>query len=164
MSFKIKTILCAIDLSENSEGVLMAAVKEAAAHDADVQLLHIIPSFDPAMAIPIVSFMGETRFSQLMEEKKEEAEAAIRKKIDDLKNRMLENEPDGGKDRIKDVHVYEGEVVIEILDMVKKLEADILVMGTHGKGITEHAFVGSVARKVLRRIDVPVLFVPGTVR
>jgi nucleotide-binding universal stress UspA family protein len=77
---------------------------------------------------------------------------------------MLENEPDGGKDRIKDIHVYEGEVVIEILDMVKKLEADILVMGTHGKGITEHAFVGSVARKVLRRIDVPVLFVPGTVR
>jgi len=164
MSFKIKTIMCAIDLSENSERVLMAAVREAAAHDAEVQLLHIIPSFDPSMAIPIVSFMGETRFSQLMEEKKEETEAAIRKKIDDLKNKMLENEPDGGKDRIKDIHVYEADVVIEILDMAKKLKADMLVMGTHGKGITEHAFVGSVARKVLRRISVPVLLIPGTVR
>ncbi len=164
MSFNIKTILCAIDLSENAELVLMAAVREAAAHDAQIQLLHIIPSFDPAMAIPIVSFMGETRFSQLMEEKKEETEAAIREKIVDLKNRMLENEDDGRTERITDIHVYEGDVVIEILDMAKKLKADILVMGTHGKGITEHAFVGSVARKVLRRTNVPVLLIPGAAR
>ncbi len=164
MSFNIRTILCAIDLSENAELVLMAAVREAAAHDAQIQLLHIIPSFDPAMAIPIVSFMGETRFSQLMEEKKEETEAAIREKIVDLKNRMQENEPDGGTERITDIHVYEGDVVIEILDMAKKLKADILVMGTHGKGITEHAFVGSVARKVLRRTNVPVLLIPGAAR
>lgn len=164
MAFNIRTILCAIDLSENSELVLMAAVREAAAHDAQIQLLHIIPSFDPAMAIPIVSFMGETRFSQLIEDNKEETEAAIREKIDDLKNRMLENGDDGGTERIMDIHVYEGDVVIEILDMAKKLKADILVMGTHGKGITEHAFVGSVARKVLRRTNVPVLLIPGAAR
>ncbi|UCE78977.1 MAG: universal stress protein [Nitrospiraceae bacterium] len=164
MSFKIKTILCAIDLSENSELVLMAAVREAAAHDTEVQVLHIIPSFDAAMAMPIVSFMGEKRFSQLMEEKKKETEATIRKKIDNLKKRMLENEPGGGIDRIKDIHVYKGDVVIEILNMATRLKADILVMGAHGKGITEHTFVGSVTRKVMRRIRVPVLLIPGAVR
>ncbi|MFV1957116.1 MAG: universal stress protein [bacterium] len=164
MSFKIKTILCAVDLSENSELVLSAAITEARVHDARIQLLHIIPSFDAAMAVPIVSFMGEDRFLELIKEKKGEAVAAIRKRIDKLNKEMHENDSRSGTEKIKDVHVYEGDAVIEILNMIGKLEADMLVMGSHGKGITEHTFVGSVARKVLKRVNIPVLLVPGSAR
>ena len=44
--------------------------------------------------------------------------------------------------------------------MTDKLKADMVVLGTHTKGITQYSFMGSVAKKVLRRINVPVLLVP----
>ena len=164
MSSKIKTILCAIDLSANSALVLTAAIREALAHDARIQLLHIIPSFDTAMAMPIVSFMGEDRFSELIKEKKAETEASIRARIDELKKTMPESDLKGETGRIEDLHVYEGDAVIEILNMTDKLKADMLVIGTHGKGFTEHTFVGSVARKVLKRVHIPILMVPSVAR
>jgi len=33
-------------------------------------------------------------------------------------------------------------------------------MGTHGKGIISHTFLGSVAERVLRRIRKPVFIIP----
>jgi nucleotide-binding universal stress UspA family protein len=33
-------------------------------------------------------------------------------------------------------------------------------MGTHGKGVLEHAFLGSVAEKVLRKARKPVFIIP----
>ncbi len=164
MSLNIKTLLCAIDLSSHTEHVITAAIEEARAHDARIQLLHILPSFDSAMAVPIVSFMGEDRFTQLKNEKKEETIAAIRKKIDELHTGINEKDPKGGTGRIEDIHVYEGDPVVEILNMTNKLHADMLVMGSHGKGTSEHTFVGSVARKVLKRAKVRVLLVPAVER
>jgi len=40
------------------------------------------------------------------------------------------------------------------------LSADLIVMGTHGKGALRYAFLGSVAEKVLRKTLRPVLIVP----
>ena len=36
---------------------------------------------------------------------------------------------------------------------------DLVIMGTHGHGKLEEAFVGSVAREVIRRCPVPVMVV-----
>ena len=44
--------------------------------------------------------------------------------------------------------------------MADKLGSDIVIMGTHGKGVISHAFLGSVAEKVLRRIRKPVYIIP----
>ena len=160
MSSKVKTILCAIALSPNTDRIVMSAVQEAVAHDAQVHLLHIIPSYDASMAVPIVSFMGEEKFHQLIEEHKEETVTAIRGEIDAVKETVREGGIGESVDRIEKIHVYEGDPELEILNMVKTLNADMVVMGTHAKGITEHTFLGSVARKVLRRVTVPILLVP----
>lgn len=160
MSSKVETILCAIALSENTDHIVMTAVQEAVAHNAQVHLLHIIPSYDASMAIPIVSFMGEERFHQLIEEHKEETVSAIKEEIEKIKLTVKNGDMGGHVERIKRVHVYEGDPELEILNMIKTLEADMVVIGTHAKGMTEHTFIGSVARKVLRRVTVPILLVP----
>jgi nucleotide-binding universal stress UspA family protein len=41
-----------------------------------------------------------------------------------------------------------------------ELNCDVLIMGSHGRGIISHAFLGSVAEKVLHRIKKPVFFIP----
>ena len=160
MSDGIKNILCCIAMAPSSGRVLLRSLVEAEAHDAKVHVLHIIPSYDAAMATPIVSFMGEDKFRKLVEEHKDETTEAIKAEIQTLKEKALNDQLKGAVDRIADIHVYEGDPELELLNMTDQLKADMVVLGTHTKGITQYTFVGSVARKVIRRIKVPVLLVP----
>jgi len=48
-----------------------------------------------------------------------------------------------------------------ILEHAKTLPASLIVMGTHGRGGFERLMLGSVAEKVLRKADCPVLTVPA---
>ncbi len=160
MSLELKNILCCIAMSPTSKNVLLRAMVEAQKHDADLHVLHIMSSYDSSMAIPIVSFMGEKKFQKLVNEHKEETENTIRQEIDDLKKRILDEHIPGSADHIKGVHVYEGDPVLEIMNITEKLKADMIVLGAHTKGLSEYMSMGSVARKVLREIKIPVLIVP----
>jgi nucleotide-binding universal stress UspA family protein len=46
-----------------------------------------------------------------------------------------------------------------IADAVKSYRAELVVMGTHGRGGLRHAFLGSVAERAIRTIDQPILAV-----
>ncbi|TCP58546.1 nucleotide-binding universal stress UspA family protein [Rhodovulum bhavnagarense] len=48
----------------------------------------------------------------------------------------------------------------EILDAVREMQADLVVVGTQGRSGLEAVFLGSVARNVLRSAEVDVLAVP----
>jgi len=160
MSPAVKNILCCIAMGPNSEWVMLKALQEASAHDARIHVLHIIPAYDATMATPIVSFMGEEKFRQLVEEHKAETTEAIRKEIAKLKSRILNEHLDGSADRIQDIHVFEGDPELEILHMADELGVDMIVMGTHSKKLSPYTFMGSVAGKVLKRGRVPMLLVP----
>jgi nucleotide-binding universal stress UspA family protein len=160
MSSAVNSILCCIAMGPNAEWVMLKALIEAQAHDANVHILHIIPAYDAAMATPIVSFMGEEKFKQLVEEHKDEATAAIKKDIEDLKDRIIKEHLEGSVDRIRNIHVYEGDPELEILHMCDELGVDMLIMGTHSKKLSQYTFMGSVAKKVLRGGRIPMLLVP----
>jgi len=53
----------------------------------------------------------------------------------------------------------EGEPVTEILGVAEEINADLIVMGTHGRTGLERLLMGSVAEQVLRRAACPVLTV-----
>ena len=159
--FEIKTILCAIALSDNADRILAGALRETHAHGADMHILHVLPAVSEIMSNPVAIMMGREKFEQLVSEQMAEIEATIRHKIEELKEGALARELSGAGDRISQVHVVKGDPVIEILDATKRLKADMLVMGTHAKGLTEHTFVGDVAHKVVKRTRVPVLSVPA---
>ncbi|MCA9676924.1 MAG: universal stress protein [Kofleriaceae bacterium] len=52
-----------------------------------------------------------------------------------------------------------GDVADEILDVARDIDADIIVMGTHGRTGLKHLFLGSMTEKVLREASIPVLTV-----
>jgi nucleotide-binding universal stress UspA family protein len=104
--------------------------------------------------------MGEDKFRHLVEEHKEETEASIRQEIEKLKNQIVDEHLEKNEAHFKDVHVYEGDPELEILHMADTLKADMVVMGTHARKLTPYPFMGSVAKRVLRGIRVPVLMVP----
>ena len=47
-----------------------------------------------------------------------------------------------------------------IIDEVKKLNCDLLVLGTHGRTGFKRAVLGSVAEKVIRHVDCKILIIP----
>jgi nucleotide-binding universal stress UspA family protein len=52
-----------------------------------------------------------------------------------------------------------GSPVEEILRYARDHEIGLIVMGTHGRGAVAHAFLGSVAERVVRKAPCPVLTV-----
>ncbi len=57
-------------------------------------------------------------------------------------------------------HIAEGVPRSVILDHIDELDADIVVMGTHGRTGLSHYLIGSVTEKVVRASPVPVVTVP----
>jgi nucleotide-binding universal stress UspA family protein len=55
-----------------------------------------------------------------------------------------------------------GRISTAIIDQAKRWAADLIVMGTHGRGGLERLFLGSVAEGVARAATVPVLLVRGS--
>jgi nucleotide-binding universal stress UspA family protein len=62
--------------------------------------------------------------------------------------------------RVVSIEIVEGDPAAMILRKADELEADIVVMGAHGKGLMAYTFWGSVAQKVLERIKIPVFVIP----
>jgi len=56
-------------------------------------------------------------------------------------------------------HLEDGHPGEVIAEMAKKLDADLIVMGTHGRRGLERALMGSVAREVANTTPIPLLLV-----
>jgi nucleotide-binding universal stress UspA family protein len=56
--------------------------------------------------------------------------------------------------------VEEGNPSDAILKVAKEWEADLIVLGTHGRTGLSHLFVGSVAEKVIRHSVKPLFIIP----
>ena len=58
------------------------------------------------------------------------------------------------------VEVCHGDPAPTILEVADKIDADMIVLGSHSKGALHYAFLGSVAEKVLRKALRTVVIVP----
>ena len=56
-------------------------------------------------------------------------------------------------------HIHVGDPAEVLVHQAAVLEADLIVMGNHGRGALADAVLGSVAHRVLRRAPCPVLLV-----
>jgi len=63
------------------------------------------------------------------------------------------------RNQIKSIEVCESFPAEAILRRSMELEVDLIIMGTHEKGIM-HTFLGSVAKNVLNRSRIPMMIVP----
>jgi nucleotide-binding universal stress UspA family protein len=148
---EIKRILYATDLSSNSAYAFRYAINSAKKHDASIIILHVIEEMAP--------FFEEERLKMISERKISEAMDRIRKRLKIFCDRELKDDPECA-DRVVSIEVCQGYPPEEILTKADELNCDVIVMGTHGKGIIRHSFLGSAAQKVLRRVRKPVFIIP----
>lgn len=140
-------ILCPIDLSELSLRPLAHAAALARWYKARLTVLHVVPTFEP---IPARSASLDGLAHGLYTVSREEILAELRRAVDDAGAGSL------------DVNLVAeaGDASRTIVDQTLKDSADLVVLGTHGRGGFERLILGSVAEKVLRRAPCPVLTVP----
>ena len=62
---------------------------------------------------------------------------------------------------VSSVELVDGHSAEMILQRAAELNCQLIVMGTHEHG-TGHTFIGTVAKRVLRRSQIPTLIVPNT--
>ena len=140
-------ILCPVDLSESSLRPLAHAAALTRWYKSQLTVLHVVPTFDP-MEVPPSSLGGAVHLVYPVP--REEVLAELRRVVDAA-----------GAGPIDAVFAAEaGDPARTIVDQAVTIPADLVVLGTHGRGGFERFIVGSVAEKVLRRAPCPVLTVP----
>ena len=144
---EIRRILCPIDFSDFSRRALDHAVAIARWYESTVTVLHV---FSP---VPVAAFgPGPVSFEPIV------LTAADREQLlaDTKEFAAAESAPGIAIEAV----LREGNTSVEILDQATSMDADLLVIGTHGRSGFERLVLGSVAEKVLRKARCPVLTVP----
>jgi nucleotide-binding universal stress UspA family protein len=141
-------ILCPIDIGEVAERPLAVAATLARWYDARLTVLHVAPTFD---AIPVRPVALQGQFQYVQPPSRDETMAELQRAVDAAA---------GGQPLKLDLMAEAGDPVDRIVDLSVALPADLVVMGTHGRGGFERLVLGSVAEQVLRRAPCPVLTVP----
>ena len=147
---EFKHILCPVDFSDASRHALQHAIAIAGWFESHITGLHVTrPEF---VFEPPILFAERGGLK------------ALRADRDQLHERLNEWMRPATAARIPwSVRVEEGVPAQRILDCVRSLPADLIVMGTHGRSGFEHLVLGSVTEKVLRNAACPVMTVPPRV-
>ena len=159
MEPEIKRILYATDLSPNSAYAMRFASKIARQNDARIIILHVIERLSATAYALLSSYLDEDQMKARTQEQVQYQMERIRKRLDVLCEKECRYDP-GLVKRVERIEIREGYPADEILKEANTANANMIVMGTHGKGALENTFVGSVAQKVMRRSRRPIFVVP----
>ncbi len=141
---QIQRILCPVDFSETSQRALAYALGLAQAAGAELIVVHALEE-----APLFAAYAGPQAGSILAE-----AENAARRELAEL---VADATLPAARLRTE---ILRGKIPQAILEYAEQQQADLIVMGTHGRSGLEYAFFGSVAERVIRRARCPVLIVP----
>ena len=144
-------ILCAIDLSEGSGKVVDAAATLANKLHCGLEIVHV---FDhPLYNLP-TGFTPTAAYSAALVE----ADRDIRKQLEE---RLAQaGQAAAAREVPVTTQILEGPAAQTIIDQAKTDEFSVVVVGTHGYSGIKHVLLGSVAERVVRLAQCPVLTVP----
>ncbi len=154
----IKKILYATDLSENAKYAFSYAASLADKYDAQITVLHIFEDIPESMNIYIKNAFGEEEWTEMQAEKEQAMIDKIKQRAADFCDEMNKKLVDC-KFLVEKIIVKKGVPVDEIIKESDKIEADMIIMGTHGHGVVIDTLMGSNARRVVRRSKRPVLVI-----
>lgn len=139
----MKKIIVPIDFSNHSEFALKAAALLAKKHNAEIYALHMLD-------IQFVNLSESESYGQ------EKAVFFLKMAEKRIKRFLL-------KDYLKDVKVYpiiqHYKVFSDINSIAKDVNADLIMMSSHGVSGFKEFFVGSNAEKVIRHSELPVFVI-----
>ena len=144
MAITFRTVLFATDLTENAAYALEYALEIATRYEAKLHVLHVMPEMDARVVNYVASVIGEDRFADY----ELAHEADIQGQLKERVKRFAQGTVDSlriNSGELASIEVCHGQPVEEILRKAEGLDADLVVLGSHGKGRMHYVFLGSVA-------------------
>ena len=144
-AISIKRIVCAVDFSDYSDHAQRYAVGLAEVFGAELRLVHVVE----LPFLPTYSLAGVPALVLPVEQVEEGARERMQEAVDAC--RAIHADTEG--------EVRTGSPFVEVIDYAREVEADLIVVGTHGRTGLSHMLIGSVAEKIVRKAPCPVLSV-----
>ena len=142
---KLKKILVPTDFSDSAHHALTYGTSFAREYGAELVLLHVVEN----LTVGYASDLFPVPMAEVFQEISGYARAELAKL--------------GAEAREKGVSVREevvqGKPSAEIIRFAREGDVDMIVLGTHGKGMLDQALFGSTTERVVRRAPCPVLTV-----
>ena len=165
-NIQIKKILYATDLSETAVHAFSYAVSLANIYGASITILHVLAEF------PGEEFVTNMINTDTWEEIKSRHYSEARNRLIDKKRdhvalkEVLEAFSEESKADAEDQTFVTDEILIKtgapaeiIVQTAKERNCDLIVMGTHGRGVIADVLIGSTAKWVVRQSLTPVLVI-----
>ena len=145
---EIHNVVTPVDFSDNSRIIAESSAYLAGKFGASMHLIFVVQNFEDYSGF----FVPQMTLPSLEGELAESAET----KMASFCGEMLEFSQKAGVKNL-DYKVMMGDVAEKIVDYSTDIEADLIVMGTHGYKGLEKIMFGSVAAKVVRGAPCPVM-------
>ncbi len=139
--------LVAVDFSDPTEQILKVATRLATSLDASVWLVHV--------AEPEPDFVGYDAGPDVVRDQVAKELRDEHRSLQELADRMRE----AGVDTT--AVLVRGPTVETLLATAEKQGSDLIVVGTHGRGMVGEMLLGSVSQGLIRARRCPVTVVPA---
>lgn len=140
--FRLQRILVPVDFSDCSRKALQYALPFAQEFEASLILLHVVSPFLPPAEMAMTDVADiELRMRESGLRELEALRASVARTVP-VETALRVGRPD-----------------TEIVRAARELDADVIVLSTHGRTGLAHMFMGSTAEQVVRRAGCPVFIV-----
>jgi len=147
-----KRIMVAVDESFMTSQVMEAAIELAKATGAQVAICHAIDE----------TILAQREVAMMLPNSVGKTEARMRLGAEGFLDKLLQTVRSAGVEaEIKLVESEQKHVSDMLIDAAGEWQADLLVVGTHGRRGIERFFVGSVAERLVRKGQTSLLLVRG---
>lgn len=154
----IRSMLYATDLGVYAPFVMQHALALARSFNADLYVIHAVEPMGQFAESLLQSYLDEHTLDRLQSQ-------GVNTVMANIEQQVLENFRDelGGQEDlalIKAVRVRQGDPAEVILDQARRLDVDMLVIGSHSQGAGAEIPIGRTAVRLLQLSPVPVYMVP----
>jgi nucleotide-binding universal stress UspA family protein len=143
---KLKRVLVPTDFSDSARHAFTYGLSFAKEYGAELVLLHVVENVTVGYASDL--------FPVPMAEVFQEISGYARAELSKLGQEARERGVAGVSEQ-----VIQGKPSSEIIRFASENHVDMIVLGTHGKGMLDQALFGSTTERVVRRAPCPVLTV-----
>jgi len=131
-------IVLAVDGSRFSDAAVRTVIEQARAHDTEIKVLHVVEAPPLLLAREMGGY--DRNLDEVWEAETKEAEALVTEVANKLRSNGL----------TVTTAVEQGNAKSTIIDVASQWDADLIVVGSHGRRGLEHFLLGSVSEAVAR--------------
>jgi nucleotide-binding universal stress UspA family protein len=139
----LNRVLVPTDFSASANHALLYGMSFAKEYGAELTLLHVVET----LSVGYASDLFPVPMAEVFDEIAGYARAELAKLAAQAQERGI---------AVQQV-VIQGKPALEIVRFAQEQGIDVIVLGTHGRGVLDHALFGSTTERVVRKAPCPVL-------